>query len=359
MQRCTQPFSRRSDAMGTPGSFAALVKASVGVALAFAMTPAALASSHREAPFISGQPKVDGTDLYMFRSYETGRQNFVTVLANYQPFQDPQGGPNFAMFDPDALYEIHIDNNGDAVEDLSFQFRFKNTSKATALNIGGKQVKIPLINSDTITGVNPASLNVRETFTIDLVRGGRRTGSRNNISITNSANGLTTFDKPVDNIGDKTFASTTGYATYAGQHIYNVAIPGCSVPGRVFVGQRKEPFFIAVELVAAREVRHRLVELAHGQIAMTAPPVEHRFIRRDGESACERCDGLAELTGSRLRDTERDEPLHVARIGVECRFRARDWSGVRLRAVGDSGRTAILHRLRAGRGDCDRQCERQ
>ena len=218
----------------------------VALAAAIAAAPVALASSHREAPFISGQQKVDGTDLYMFRSYENGRAGFVTILANYQPFQDPQGGPNFYMFDPDALYEIHIDNNGDAVEDISFQFRFKNTSKATALNIGGKQVKIPLINSNTISGVNPASLNVRETFTVDVVRGGRRNSARNNISITNAANGSATFDKPVDNIGDKTFGGATGYATYANQHVYNVAIPGCSVPGKVFVGQRKEPFFIAV-----------------------------------------------------------------------------------------------------------------
>ena len=241
--------SRRSpvaDAAGPRRVLGKLAKFGLGVAVVIAAAPAALASSHREAPFISGQPKVDGTDLYMFRSYEQGREKFVTILANYQPFQDPQGGPNFAMFDPDALYEIHIDNNGSAVEAMSFQFRFKNTSKATALNIGGKQVKIPLINSNTIAGVNPASLNVRETFTIDLVRGGRRTGSRNNISITNSANGLATFDKPVDNIGDKTFTSANGYAAYAGQHIYNVAIPGCSVPGKVFVGQRKEPFYIAV-----------------------------------------------------------------------------------------------------------------
>ena len=246
MTSCTLPRSRLAAAMSLSGSYGSLVRFGAGLAIAVAIVPTALASSHREAPFISGQPKVDGTDLYMFRSYETGRENFVTILADYQPFQDPQGGPNFAMFDPDALYEIHIDNNGDAVEDLSFQFRFKNTSKATALNIGGKQVKIPLINSNTITGVNPASLNVRETFTLDLVRGGRRTGSRTNISITNTANGSVTFDKPVDNIGDKTFTSTTGYATYAAQHIYNVAIPGCTVPGRVFVGQRKEPFFIAV-----------------------------------------------------------------------------------------------------------------
>ena len=204
----------------------------------------AMASSHREAPFITGLPKVDATDLYMFRSYEAGRSAFVTILANYQPFQDPQGGPNFYMFDPNALYEINIDNNGDGVEDLAFQFRFTNTSKATPLTVGGKAVKIPLINSGTLSGVNPATLNVRETFTIDVVRGKRRGNPRN--SITNVAGGAAVFDKPVDNIGDKAFGGATGYTTYANQHIYNVTIPGCSVPGKVFVGQRKEPFYIAV-----------------------------------------------------------------------------------------------------------------
>jgi hypothetical protein len=205
--------------------------------------PSAFASSHREAPFISGQPKLDATDLYMFRSYEAGRQNFITILANYNPFQDPQGGPNFHMFSPEGLYEIHIDNNGDAVEDITFQFRFTNTSKATALTVGGKAVKIPLINSGVIAGVNPAALNVRETFTIDVLRNGRRTARS---SVTNASGGATVFDKPVDNIGDKVFGSATGYATYANQHIYDVVIPGCSTPGRVFVGQRKEPFYIAV-----------------------------------------------------------------------------------------------------------------
>lgn len=214
---------------------------------AFALTlvaTAVMASSHREAPFISGQAKVDATDLYLFKSYEAGRQDFVTVLANYQPFQDPQGGPNFYMFDPNAQYEIHIDNNGDGVEDLTFQFRFQNTSKTTALNVGGKSVKIPLINSGPINGVNPAALNVRETFTVDVVRGDRRGGTRT--SITNAANGQAQFDKPVDNIGEKVFGGAGGYAAYAAQHVYNVAIPGCTTPGRVFVGQRKEPFYIAV-----------------------------------------------------------------------------------------------------------------
>ena len=200
------------------------------------------ASSHREAPFIAGQAQVDAPDLYMFRSYEPGRDGFVTILANYIPFQDPQGGPNFYMFNPNALYEIHIDNNGDSVEDLTLQFRFTNTSKDAALTVGGKATKIPLINSGMISGVNPSTLNVRETYTIDLVRGNRRTGARS--AVTAAAGGASTFDKPVDNIGEKTFSS--GYAAYANQHIYSVNLPGCGTPGRVFVGQRKEPFYIAV-----------------------------------------------------------------------------------------------------------------
>ena len=203
-----------------------------------------LASSHREGPYITSMPKVDGTDLYMFRSYEAGRQDFVTILANYQPFQDPQGGPNFFMFDPNALYEIHIDNNGDGVEDITFQFQFKNTSKATALMVGGKSVKIPLINSGVIAGVNPAALNVRETYTVNVVRGTRRGGTRNGGS--NSSGNSATFDKPVDNIGDKSFGGPGGYSAYANQHVYGLNIPGCTTPGKVFVGQRKEPFYIAV-----------------------------------------------------------------------------------------------------------------
>ena len=212
---------------------------------AVSLAPAVWSSSHAEGPFLSMMPSVDATDLYMFRSYEAGRADYVTILANYIPFQDPQGGPNFYMFNPSALYEIHIDNTGDGVEDLTFQFKFTNTSKGTALNIGGKQVKIPQITSGPIpsSGMNPATLDVRETFTLDVVRGDRRSGARSSVT---KVGGGATFDKPVDNIGEKTFGGPTGYATYANQHIYSVAIPGCATPGKVFVGQRKEPFYIAV-----------------------------------------------------------------------------------------------------------------
>ena len=79
----------------------------------------ALASSHREAPFATEHPNVDGTDLYVFNSYEPGREGYVTLIANYVPLQDSYGGPNYFPLDPDAIYEIHIDNDGDANEDLT------------------------------------------------------------------------------------------------------------------------------------------------------------------------------------------------------------------------------------------------
>ncbi|MCW7540578.1 DUF4331 domain-containing protein [Aquabacterium sp. A7-Y] len=203
---------------------------------------AATASSHREAPFITTAPKVDATDLYAFRSYEPGRQDYVTLVANYLPLQDGYGGPNYFSLDPNALYEIHIDNNGDAREDLSFQFRFKNSLKNIALAVGGKQVAIPLLQAGAVSGVNPATLNLRETYSIDVVRGDRRSGKRS--AVTNTAGGGREFDKPLDFIGTKTFGSVAAYESYVGQHLYTVNIPGCPVPARAFVGQRKDPFVV-------------------------------------------------------------------------------------------------------------------
>ncbi len=223
-------------------TLAAITVATAALAsLVIATTTPAEASSHREAPFITRMPKVDGTDFYMFRSYETGRSDFVTLIANYNPLQDAPGGPNFFMMDPDALYEIHLDNTGDAKEDITFQFRFKNNLKDTQLQIGGKSVSIPLINSGPISAVNPGTLNVRETYSVNIVRGNRRSGARS--AVTNSAGGASEFDKPVDNIGNK---SLPDYAAYAAQHQYNVNIPGCATPGKMFVGQRKEGFQVNI-----------------------------------------------------------------------------------------------------------------
>ncbi|MFZ6845721.1 DUF4331 domain-containing protein [Undibacterium sp. RuTC16W] len=200
----------------------------------------AQASSHREAPFLTRHPKVDATDFYMFRSYEANRGSYTTLIANYVPLQDAYGGPNYFSMDPDALYEIHIDNNGDGKEDMTFQFRFTNTNKDAKFSVGGKDVSIPLaINGGAIDSVNPAGLNVRETYSITLVRGDRRTGTRS--VVTNATGGATVFDKPVDNIGNK---SIPDYAGYAAKHVFNINIPGCATPGKVFVGQRKDPFVV-------------------------------------------------------------------------------------------------------------------
>ena len=213
--------------------------AALCAALAGLIVLPAQASSHREAPSITTTPKVDATDLYMFSSYEPGREGFVTLIANYLPLQAPYGGPNYFTMDQNALYEIHIDNNGDAKEDISFQFRFKNKLNSVTLPIGGKNIAIPLIQAGQVTDVKSPSLNVSESYTVDVVRGDRRGGTKT--SITNANGGSATFDKPVDNIGTKTIPDYPGYAA---KHIYTVNIPGCSTPAKLFVGQRKDPFAV-------------------------------------------------------------------------------------------------------------------
>jgi len=112
------------------------------------------------------------------------------------------------MFNADGLYEITIENDGDAVEDITFQFRFTNTSEATASTVGGKAVKDPLIDGGVIAGVNPAALNVRETFTVDIVCGSSRKARS---SVTHLVGGASVFDKPVDNIGDKVLLPDSRY----------------------------------------------------------------------------------------------------------------------------------------------------
>lgn len=217
--------------------------AAVVAALAALGSGIANASSHREAPFITTAPKVDGTDFYMFRSYEANRAGYVTLIANYLPLQDAYGGPNYFALDPNALYEIHVDNDGDAREDISFQFRFANrlanNGNGITLPIGEKNVAIPLIQAGQVTAPGAATLNVPESFTVSVMRGDRR-GTQPQ-AVTNAADGASRFLKPVDNIGVKTLPD---YAGYAARHVYTVNIPGCNQPAKLFVGQRAEAFAV-------------------------------------------------------------------------------------------------------------------
>ena len=137
-----------------------------------------------------------------------------------------------------------MDNNGDGKEDLTFQFRFKNelanNGAGITLPIGGKNVSIPLRQAGAVSNVPGAPLSYTESFTLNVVRGDRRSGSR--AAVTNASGG-TTFGKPIDYIGTKTFPGNS-YEGYANSYIQAINIPGCATPGKVFVGQRKEAFSV-------------------------------------------------------------------------------------------------------------------
>ncbi|KHM49186.1 hypothetical protein PL71_08985 [Pseudoalteromonas distincta] len=208
------------------------------------------ASSHREAPNISRFPTLDSTDFYVFNSYEQGRDDYVTLIANYIPLQDAYGGPNYFAMDPDATYSIHIDNDGDAVEDITFAFNFKsmlpNDNQGVQLTVGpeGNQrtVSVPLKNVGGVSAGDNSAVNFSESYTVSMISGAQRTGETTLLN--NTASNSSTFSKPLDYVGNKTFGSMSDYQTYADQFVYQVSIPKCESMAQVFVGQRKDPFVV-------------------------------------------------------------------------------------------------------------------
>ena len=117
-------------------------------------------SSHREAPEISKDPVADSTDVYAFVSPD--RPGTVTLIANYIPLEGPAGGPNFYSFGDDVLYEIHVDNNGDAEPDVTYQFRF-----STAL----ADPDTFLYNTGPITSLGSPNWNKRQFYSVTRVEG--------------------------------------------------------------------------------------------------------------------------------------------------------------------------------------------
>ncbi len=138
----------------------------LGLAAAMAMTlaPRANASSHREAPSITEDPVADLTDVYAFVSPDNAAA--TTLVMNVNPFELPAGGPNFHKFGDDVLYEFNIDNNGDAVADVKYQFRFKTTYT---------NPNTFLYNTGQVTSLTDPDLNVRQTYTVTEVKGGTST----------------------------------------------------------------------------------------------------------------------------------------------------------------------------------------
>src|SRR6201997_5811997 len=125
-------------------------------------------SSHREAPEISKDPVADNTDVYAFVSPDNS--DTVTLIANYIPFEGPAGGPNFFEFGDDVLYEIHIDNDGDAVDDIIYQFRFQTTLQ---------NPNTFLYNTGPISSLDDPNWNKRQFYSVSVVQSKSRDGKQN------------------------------------------------------------------------------------------------------------------------------------------------------------------------------------
>jgi hypothetical protein len=172
-------------------------------------------SSHAEAPEISKDPVADSTDLYAFISPD--RPGFVTLIANYIPRQQPAGGPNFFEFGDDVLYEIHIDNTGDAKADVTYQFRF-----TTILTDTGKKGTF-LYNTGQINSISDETWNRKQFYSV--IRKDRR-GSKV------LAHKLAC---PPCNVGSN---SIPNYAKLTAEAVHTLGSTN------VFAGQRADGFYV-------------------------------------------------------------------------------------------------------------------
>jgi hypothetical protein len=202
-------------------ALAALALAAVATVLVAALIRAASpgpagASSHSEAPLIGQDPRADNTDVYAFVSPDDPDK--VTIIANYIPLEAPASGPNFYSFDDTVRYEINIDNDGDAREDLSYRFRF-----TTQTRNGGTF----LYNTGPITSLDDPDWNRPQTYRVQLVKS--KGPNRRQVLGEN-------LPTPPVNIGPR---STPDYPALAADAVH-------TLPGdvKVFAGQRDDPFYV-------------------------------------------------------------------------------------------------------------------
>ena len=193
--------------------------AALGLALAAGVAglgpSGAGASSHREAPLIAADPAVDNTDVYAFASPD--RPGYATFVANFIPFEEPNGGPNFYPFATDAVYNINIDNNGDARPDVVYRWTFHNIDKR-----GGSTF---LYNNGPVTSIADENLLFRQTYTLQASFNGGPFQTRvSNAPVAPSRVGP---------------ASMPDYAKLRDQAV--TTLPG---GWKIFAGQAGDPFFL-------------------------------------------------------------------------------------------------------------------
>jgi hypothetical protein len=176
-----------------------------------------LASSHREAPLIAGEPQLDNTDLYAFVSPD--KPDTVTVIANWVPIQEPTGGPNFYPFSNNAKYNVHIDNNHDAKTDITYQWRFKSSYRDPSSF---------LYNTGPVNSLSDPTLNFQQTYTLTR------------IDMTKTPPETQTL------LADaKVAPSHVGAASMPNyQALRNEAIASFGTAGKSFAGQADDPFFL-------------------------------------------------------------------------------------------------------------------
>lgn len=216
-------------------------------------------SSHRDAPLIAEDPLANNTDVYAFRSTEPGREDFVTIIANYIPNQEPGDGPTYHNFSDNVLYEIHVDVNGNGKEDLTYQFDFSTvfgaiTPNTFLYNVGTIGPPEPVSGKPPLPTAQYTNLNVHQSYTLSEVRGDRRTGQKKVL--------LPHVRVAPANIGP---FSTPSYEALADLAIHSFQLGGGVPGGRVFAGPRDEGFY--VDLMAA-------FDLLGGFTAPQRPPVD-------------------------------------------------------------------------------------
>jgi len=203
----------RIDGATRSGGMNRIVRCAVGVGLVLGTVYLALASSHREAPLISSDPLADNTDVYAFVSPDAPQT--VTLIANWIPLEAPGGGPNFYKFGDDVLYRINVDNDGDAKDDIVYEFRFKTRIQNQSTF---------LYNTGPIASLDDPNFNVRQTYSVTRIdRHGRKVLGAN-------------LATPPVNVGER---STPNYDALATQAIYTL-----SDGSKVFAGQADDPFFV-------------------------------------------------------------------------------------------------------------------
>ena len=189
------------------------------VAAALVATALSLGSSHREAPNTANDPTADDTDVYAFTAADA--PGSLTVVANWIPLEDPAGGPNFFNFDPKAHYYVNVDNTGDGRYDVRYEFAFKTLVR----NPGSFAAALPPVRS-----LNDPNLNVRQVYTVTREVYGRKGKLRSEKVVGRNLPAVPS------NIGPKTMPDYNALA--------QEGVKTLSGGGKVFAGQRDDPFFV-------------------------------------------------------------------------------------------------------------------